>query len=801
MPRHETLQLVRQPPSGLLARTMQAIRSYTLGPLTSNSPEIARLFAGHPASTGIAVSEQTALAYSAVWRAVALISSQVASLPLILYKRLPNGGKDRFDGHPLFRILHDQPNPEMTAIVFRETLQAHALTWGNAYAEIERDGGGRVAALWPLTPDRVHPVRENGRLRYRVDRPSGGPADVFEMQDILHLPGLGFDGMIGYSVIAKAREAIGLGIATERFGGTFFGNGSTFGGVLQHPTKFGSDAARNNFKAGIKARHQGIDRAHDLLLLEEGITYQQIGIPPNDAQFLETRRFQIGEIARWFGVPPHKLGDLDRATFSNIEQQSTEFLTDCLGPWLERWEQELERKLIAPSERRIQGIEHLVEGLLRADTAARYAAYAVGRQWGWLSADDIRERENMNPLPNGTGKIYFVPANMMPADMVGKTPAGTPAAPVDPNADPNAAPVNDPANAGRMLEMLQGELRQARDEAQTARAEAELERKKRADAETATSASAADLAASVVREQAADARAVAAEIRAGELHGQLVILTELKASVDETSIKLDAVKDARHADLGHDCAGLEQRAAALSEAVSDVTADRIRVVGELATACAERDAAVEAHAASEAEAARLATAAAAERAAAVEATRLAEVDTAAALARAAQAEADKVIAEQAQAAAHALIEATRKAESDRMAAVIAAHRALMVDVMGRMVRRETEKARRHQATPQKLRAWMGTFYDGHLEALAEALTPIVRAHLAWMQSEADPLETARVLAEAHIADSQRQLHDVLVVEEYAPTLERTLTRWEQRRPEASGDALVKEAVDYVRTVR
>jgi HK97 family phage portal protein len=403
----------------------------------------------------VIVNEHTALNLSAVWAAVTVISGTVASLPLLLYKRLPNGGKERFVDHPVYRMLHDEPNPEMTSMVFRETLQAHVLLWGNAYAEIQRDQAGRPVALWPLSPQQVEPFRdkETRVLRYRVTNETGRQV-IVDAERILHVPGLGFDGIVGYSVVRKARESLGLALATETFGATFFGNGAWPGLVAQHPGKL-SDPAAKRLKDSLNEALQGPTRAHNLIVTEEGIKVEKMGIPPDDAQFLETRKFQIVEIARWFNLPPHKLRDLERATFSNIEHQGIDFVVD-LRLWFVRWEQELNRKLIRPLERKIQFVEHLVDGLLRGDSASRVAIYASGRQWGWLSADDIRERENLNPLPDGQGQIYLIPQNMIPADQADALIDADP--PPPPALEP--APVDDDDDDDDRTLAALGELRE-----------------------------------------------------------------------------------------------------------------------------------------------------------------------------------------------------------------------------------------------------------------------------------------------------------------------------------------------------
>src|SRR4030095_10511023 len=389
-------------------------RSFCIGEIPSREPSLARyLGGGGAAAAGLPVSEWTALNYSACWAGVQAIAGSIASLPLFPYRRLPNGGKERYLRSRLYRLLHDEFNGEMTAMVARETMQAHCLTWGNAYAEIERNQNGEPLALWPLPPNRVIPDRAvSGAIVYRVQQDQGPEVRV-PAEDMLHIPGLGFDGLCGYSVIRKARETLGLGLATEQFGALFFGNGGWPGIVAQHPGKL-SQEAHKRLKDSLNEAVQG-PKAHSLIVTEEGIKIEKVGIPPDDAQFLSTRQFQVTEIARWLNMPPHKLRDLTHATFSNIEEQNIDWVVDTLRPWLVRWEQELNRKLIRPLEQGQQFTEHLVDGLRRGNTANLFAAYAVGRQWGWLSADDIRALENMNPLPDGQGQLYLVPLNMQPA--------------------------------------------------------------------------------------------------------------------------------------------------------------------------------------------------------------------------------------------------------------------------------------------------------------------------------------------------------------------------------------------------
>lgn len=390
-----------------------SVRSISLGPFDIKDAALARHFARPQTTARILVNEATALNFSAVWAAVQLISSSVGALPLLFYKRTA-AGKEKFTSHPLYSLLHDEPNPQMTAIVFRETLQAHALLWGNGYAEIQRDEAARPFALWPLEPNRVIPYRErSGELRYTVYGYNTATRELGS-DDILHIPGLGWDGICGYSVVAKARESFALGLAAERFGATFFGNGAVATGVLEHPGRLSEDAQKR-----LKAQLDGYsgEGAHGTMVLEEGMAWKQMTIPQDDAQFLGSRAFQVNEVARWFNIPPHKIRDLSRATFSNIFEQNIEYVQETLMPWLVRWEQELNRKLIRPLEQKTQFFKHNVGGFLRGNPEQRATFYNVMRNVGAYSANDIRELEDLNGI-GPQGDVYWMPGNMVDA----KTP-------------------------------------------------------------------------------------------------------------------------------------------------------------------------------------------------------------------------------------------------------------------------------------------------------------------------------------------------------------------------------------------
>lgn len=376
------------------------------------------LTGSNKSATGRTVTPTTAMQASAVYACVRVIAETIASLPLFVFKTTEKG-KEKAYKHPLFYILHDLANEEMTSFTFRETLMTHILLWGNAYAEIEYDQMGNVKGLWPLRPDNVFPERNSeGKLQYRVILPDG-TGGILPKERVLHIPGLGYDGVIGLSPIAMARESIGLSLAAEEFGARFFGNGAKPGGVLEHPGKL-SKEAMERLRTSWNEMHQGLSNQHRIAILEEGMQYKQLGIPPEDAQFLETRKFQIEEIARIFRVPLHLIQNLDRATFSNIEHQSIEFVVHTIRPWLVRWEQTLNWKLFANSRKFFA--EFNVDGLLRGDIKSRYEAYATARQWGWLSVNEIRAMENMNPIENGD--IYLQPLNMVEAGQIAEKGGG-----------------------------------------------------------------------------------------------------------------------------------------------------------------------------------------------------------------------------------------------------------------------------------------------------------------------------------------------------------------------------------------
>ena len=383
-----------------MGRFKQKLAEWLLG--TQPGQIIATGFS--PTGAGVSVSEDSAMRYAAVQACVRVLSEDIAALPLHVYERTAEGGKRRASEHPLYRILHAAPNPEMTSIAFREALMTNMLLTGNAYAFIEYDQSGRVRALWPMLSTQVAPYRDSkGVIRYDVG------SGVLDAGEVLHIPGLGYDGLMGFSPIAYARESIGLGVAAEQFGSAFFKNGTHLGGVITVPGRL-DDQAFERTSREFKSMYKGLQNAHGIPVLEGGATFQSVGIAPEDAQFLETRKYQRSEIAGLFRVPPHLIGDLEHATFSNIEHQDISYLQRSLLPWLTRIEQSMNTKLLTEEEQERYLIEHDTGGFMRGDTKSRYEAYAIGITNGIITRNEARVRENLNPIDGGDKLLQ--PLNM-----------------------------------------------------------------------------------------------------------------------------------------------------------------------------------------------------------------------------------------------------------------------------------------------------------------------------------------------------------------------------------------------------
>jgi len=394
-----------------------------------NSLSTSRHFLWGGSKAGVMVNETTALQTSAVYACVRVISEAIASLPLkvYVYDNSDRNGSTPVPEHPLYHLLYHAPNPEMTSFSFRETLMSHLLIYGNGYAQIIRDGGGRVIGLYPLLPNKMDVSRnERGEIYYtywrdRDEAGSRGKSDaiILRREDVLHIPGLSFDGLIGYSPIALAKNAIGMAIATEDFGASFFASGGTPSGVLEVPGTL-EDEKVSELRETWEAIHSGANKSNRMAILSDGLKYTQISIPPEQAQFLQTRKFQLNEIARIFQVPPHMIGDLERSSFNNIEMQALEFVKYCINPWVTRWEQSLWQSLILPSEKPKMFIKFNLDGLLRGDYATRMRGYSTGIQNGFLCPNDIRRLENLNEISAEDGGFNFmVNGNMVKLKDVG----------------------------------------------------------------------------------------------------------------------------------------------------------------------------------------------------------------------------------------------------------------------------------------------------------------------------------------------------------------------------------------------
>jgi HK97 family phage portal protein len=369
--------------------------------------------------SGMAVDELRAMQTTTVFACVKVLSETVASLPLFLYKK-DKEKRLKASEHPLYEVLHDLTNEEMTSMNFREAMMTSLLLYGNGYARIIRDKNGHVISLWFLKPQNMTVERDRitKQIKYTYIDEQTGRAIRYRPEQVFHVVGLSYDGIKGISPIDQAREAVGLALATEEFGSKFFANGARPGGVLEHP---GILKDPEKLRASWNKVYQGSRNSHKIAVLEEGLKYKEIGIPPEQAQFLETRKFQMNEICRIFRVPPHLIGDLERSTFSNIEHQSIEFVTHTVRPWLVRWEQAIYKCLLNETERRLYFAKFNVDGLLRGDFSTRMQGYATARQNGWMSINDIRRLEDMNPIPaEKGGDDYLVNGNMVPAKITEK---------------------------------------------------------------------------------------------------------------------------------------------------------------------------------------------------------------------------------------------------------------------------------------------------------------------------------------------------------------------------------------------
>lgn len=423
-----------------------------------SSPRILDYLGGQPSATGRRVTEEGALRLGTVYACVSLKAETVASLPLQVFRRVGRN-KELATDHPLYRILHTRPNPWMTSATLRETLEGHLCLWGNAFAEVMLEDNGQVSGLFPLRPDRMERPRlsQAGMLIYRYTLPDGQPKDLPQSR-VLHIRALGCDGLWGYSPIQLQREAIALALTAEEFQARFFANDARPGGVLQVKGQLSQDAA-NRLKGQFEASQTGLSNAHRLAVLEEGIEWKQVGMPLQDAQFLQLRQYQRSEIASWFRIPPHMIGDVDRSTSwgSGIDAQTTGMVVFTLRPDLVRWEQQINVDLFNEREQTAYFAEHNLDGLLRGDSSQRQAFYTAMLDRGVFSINDVLALENRNPVEGGDQRL--VQANMVPLDMVGQAQLPVESMPNEQQPPPSAAEESssgiDSVEVGRLLLNIQ----------------------------------------------------------------------------------------------------------------------------------------------------------------------------------------------------------------------------------------------------------------------------------------------------------------------------------------------------------
>lgn len=794
-----------------VSRALNAVRSYTISGLLSSDKKTAAIFgAGAKTDAGIVVTARNAFTFSAVFDAVNQGSSDIGKLPLNLLKTRKEGGTDHFTASRTYRLLKDEPNPEMSAMDMRQTLQAHAMTLKGCFCEIERDGAGRPFWLWPITPDRVEEKREyraatgkeDGAIYYSID---GGQSRI-PARDMLHIKGLGYDGLTGYSTIDKARQAIGLALAAEKFGASFFADGAGFPGLLGIKNAVGPESM-NKLREHVDTQY-GPGSWNRFLILDNDPNFIPFGVEPQKAQMNELRSKQVEEVARFFNFPVHKLKNLDRATNNNIEQQDLEYYKGFILNWTTKWEQECNRKLIPPLERGQQYFKHNVNAFLRGDTAARTGLYTALLDRGVFNADIVLDLEDMNPQPNGLGKMYLVNSTMVPKDKIEKI-ADKAAQPTPP-----PAPPQDPGDPDDDDDVSQDDVDQANDRAAKAEHLAEESRvaagaaEKRA-AELAGAATASESLIAEARATAAaeTARAAVAEALALECRRTAEIVQQQFTDVEAERVRLVAEIEAQRVGRDADVERLEAGSRAAIDRASAAERAAEQAHAAVAIATTEAQAAAAARVAAQADADRLAGELAEARAelarqqgdVAVAETRHREaIDAAETRVTETQARAEAAAGRLA--ALERAVDAERTARRGQVSAEIAAHRALVVDITRRMVERETERARRNQATPDKVRAWIASFYDGHADLMRTALLPAVRIHLAWIGSTEDPGEVTRQIVARHVEESQRQIRVLLDgdADHMAGSLPALLHRWDTERIEVIADALMQKELDHVR---
>jgi len=847
--------------AGLWTRLTQTLRSYWTGSFNLKDPALNKFYGGGRSQAGPLVNEFTMFMCAAVYDAINQIGSDTAKLPLNLKKRRQGGGTDDFTDSKTYRLMKYRPNAETSSMQFRRQLMVHALVSKGGYAEIVRDGAGRPIALWNLEPHRVEPFYDekaivDGRrtpLRYRYDG-----EQVFEARDILHIHGIGWDGVTGFEMVNVAREAIGLALASQQFAAAFFGNGTRFGGVLSSDQDLDPEQ-KKEIREEIEKLHAKADKAFRLLVLGAGFKFDESGVKPNEAQMKEIRDQQVAEVARFYNMPLHKLklNTPGAVSYASVEMADLDYYKGTLLNWLTVLEEEYNAKLIPSLELGIQYFKHNANAFLRGDIKSRYDALGIARDKGIINADEWRELEDMNPQPDGQGKVYLVQSAQIPVDKLAELVDAQIAEtkqkakpPEPPPASPGQAEV-DAANArAASAEQLAADAQVAAFEAReklaaaeatgtaTASELAELResfRQQQAQAgallvlseqlrervdlvQAAKEATDAIAAESDRAKQEAEARAKAAEAKAeAAAQEQAIALAALVAARDaENAARFDV-------EAAHQLADEAEAKAAQADSDKAVEAEARaaaeRMVAEaqavLATLSAER-ADLEVHAEEQAKQAEAATNEMVrlmkESSAQAEARQVAEQavsEQAAKMAEFQSAAEELDAAKRAEAEARAETERVKQelaehqaAHLERMTKPIAAHRALILDAMGRLTRREAEQARKRQATPEKLRKWLDTFRELHEAFCEEALLPVLRVHVDWKDAEhGKPHIVTANMVRSHLDAFDAQIRAVLAVdpEEFHETLAKVLHKWETEHAESVADTILREAIEHVQS--
>lgn len=405
----------------ILGRIKNAFRAFGYNISIDQLDELMERAGGQPSLSGVNVSNDSALSFSAFFNGVMQISQTVASLPFPVYMQEGEGKRGKYRKHPLYGLLNRKAAPQMSSFQWRETITQHALVWGNGYSFKVLDRTGCPAKYILMNPARMHVETKAGEVEY-VYRDKDGRDRRYYFEQIFHIPGIGFDGIQGYSILQVARESIGLGLAMQEFGARYFGQGTHLGGFIKRPTEAPklADAALVRLKEDLKSKYQGLGKAHQVMLLEDGMEFQSITMPLKDAEFLASKQFQIQDIARWLNMPPHKLKDLSKSSFNNIEQEQLSYLQDTIRPWAVRWEDRVNAFEISDREAPYVYAEHVLEAMLRGDIKTRFEAFGIARQNGVMNADEWRAFENWNEIGGDVGKKYLVNGNMIDVAQIGK---------------------------------------------------------------------------------------------------------------------------------------------------------------------------------------------------------------------------------------------------------------------------------------------------------------------------------------------------------------------------------------------